>query len=107
MRVLLASLVALVLALTLALPAQAKRWPVPPDWWKYSRDMVAVRNCESGNGKHSRNLYGMLDAWPLVGGDGGKTGAWSASYAEQHYRAWLFWKRYGCHAGWGVWDGCC
>lgn len=69
-----------------------------------SRDMIAVRKCESGNGKGGRNLYGMLDGWAEVGGKGS---AWGAPVAEQHYRAWLFWKRHGCHAGWGVWDGCC
>lgn len=107
-------LLTLVLALVYASAASARNWPRPPAWWMNSRDMVAVRNCESGNGRDSRNLYGMKDAWPEVGGRGGKTGAWSASYAEQHYRAWLFWRRHGCHGGWGVWEknpqhpnGCC
>lgn len=104
MRVLLASLVALVLALMLALPAQAKRWPSPPSWWLNSPNMVCVRLHESGNGRGSSNLYGMLEGWGAAGGSGS---ARYASRAEQHYRAWLLWKRYGCHAPWGRYDGCC
>jgi len=100
-------LVLTLLALCLTPAASAKRWPTPPSWWLNSADMRCVRSIESGNGTTSTNLYGMKDAWPEVGGAGGKTGAWHASFAEQHYRAWLFWKRHGCHAGWHYWDGCC
>ena len=100
MKVLAASVVALVLAI----PAQAKRWPEPPSWWKYSSYMTCVRVRESGNGRASTNLYGMLDGWREAGGYGS---AWRATAAEQHYRAWLLWRRFGCHAPWGRYDGCC
>lgn len=107
MRKHITALVLLIAVLMLPPVAQARKWPTPPGWWMNSKDMVAVRRCESSNGTSSTNLYGMIDAWPEVGGAGGKYGAWHASRAEQHYRAWLFWRRHGCHAGWGVWDGCC
>lgn len=104
MRVLVASLVVLALALTLPISAQAKRWPKPPSWWLNSPNMVCVRIRESGNGRGSSNLYGMLQGWGEAGGSGS---AWSASVAEQHYRAWILWKRFGCHDPWGRYDGCC
>lgn len=92
-----------VLTLLLATEADAKRWPKPPSWWLNSPGMKCVRNIESGNGRASRNLYGMLDGWAEAGGRGS---AWNASYEEQHYRAWLLWRRYGMSA-WCPWDGCC
>jgi len=64
--------------------------------------MVCVRERESGNGEASRNVYGMLDGWQAAGGRGS---AWNASRAEQDYRAWLLWRRYGVGA-WRPYDGC-
>lgn len=85
--------------------AEAKTtWPRPPGWWLNSSYMTCVRIRESGNGRASTNLYGMMDGWRAAGGYGS---AWSASFEEQHYRAWILWRRYGCHQPWGRYDGCC
>ena len=83
--------------------AEAKKWPRPPSWWLNSPGMKCVRTIESGNGRASNNLYGMLDGWAVAGGQGE---ARYASYAEQHYRAWRLWRMYGMKA-WCPWDGCC
>jgi len=97
-------LLIIVCALVLIPSASATRkWPSPPAWWMNSSDMRCVRTIESGNGRTSTNLYGMLDGWAVAGGSGS---ARYASYAEQHYRAWLLWKRFGMRA-WCPWDGCC
>ena len=92
-----------VLVATLPVSAGARRWPSPPAWWLNSSYMTCVRIRESGNGRASSNLYGMLAGWSEAGGSGS---AWSASRAEQHYRAWLLWRRYGMRP-WCPWDGCC
>jgi hypothetical protein len=83
--------------------AEAKKYPTPPSWWINSPGMKCVRTIESSNGRASSNLYGMLDGWAVAGGKGE---ARYASREEQHYRAWLLWKRYGMSA-WCPWDGCC
>jgi len=83
--------------------AQAQ-WPKPPSWWMNSSYMTCVRIRESGNGAASSNLYGMMAGWAEAGGRGS---AWSASREEQHYRAYLLWRKYGCHQPWGRYDGCC
>jgi len=57
---------------------------------------------ESGDGTASRNVYGMLEGWAAAGG---AASAANASRAEQDYRAWLLWRRYG-YAPWAPYDGC-
>jgi hypothetical protein len=103
-KLLVSILAVFVLALCLTATASGKkRWPKPPAWWINSPGMKCVRYIESKNGAASTNLYGMLDGWGEAGGRGS---AWNASPAEQHYRAWLLWRRYGMSA-WCPWDGCC
>lgn len=84
-------------------PTKAGKWPSPPAWWVNGLGhCIAVH--ESGNGTTTRNIYGMLAGWVVAGGTGW---AGSASRAEQTYRAWLLYKRAGCHEPWGQYDGCC
>ena len=80
----------------------ARAWPRPPAWWLQSDFMRCVRAVESANGRTSSNVYGMLDGWRVAGGSGS---AGAATRAEQDYRAWLLWRRYGTGA-WRPWDGC-
>ena len=50
-------------------------------------------------------MYELVDpTWRSLGGQGW---AGDASRAEQDYRAYMLWKRYGCHQPWGRYDGCC
>jgi hypothetical protein len=70
--------------------------------------MECVRTHESGNGRYSRNIYGMLDGWAQAGGRGKPE---DATRAEQDYRAWLLFnwaaRRYGSGtAAWRPYDGC-
>jgi len=82
--------------------AQAHRWPDPPAWWLHSSFAQCVRIRESGNGRGSSNIYGMLEGWQAAGGHGN---AKDASRAEQDYRAWILYRRYGT-APWRPYDGC-
>lgn len=85
--------------------AQARRWPTPPAWWTHSSFIQCVRHAESHDGADPNahgNVYGMLDGWAAAGGQGR---AGDASRAEQNYRAWLLWKRYGVQP-WRPFDGC-
>lgn len=105
------------IAIRVSSSATERKWPTPPAWWLNSRDMVAVRIAESGNGSGSTNLYGITaPAWrqaQLIGVRTESSSAWTASRAEQHYVAFRLWQYYhrrtgdGCHAVWGVWDGAC
>jgi hypothetical protein len=70
--------------------------------WRAGAFARCVRARESSNGRASRNLYGMLDGWIVAGGDGD---AAEASIAEQDYRAWRLWRRYG-DSPWRPYDGC-
>lgn len=79
-----------------------QRWPKPPAAWLHGAFATCVRLRESGNGRDSRNLYGMLEGWAAAGGHGD---AADASVAEQHYRAWLLFRRYGV-SPWRPYDGC-
>jgi hypothetical protein len=45
--------------------AQA-RYPSPPHWW-LAGPGACIRTWESGNGRTSANLYGMLDGWSCGG----------------------------------------
>ena len=98
------ALASLAAALALAGSIDAREWPSPPSWWLNSNEMTCVRIRESGNGRASSNLYGMMAGWSAAGGSGS---AWRATRAEQHWRAWLLWRRYGCHQPWGRYDHCC
>ena len=82
--------------------AQARHWPDPPGWWLHSSFANCVRTRESGNGRASSNLYGMLEGWQAAGGKGN---AGNATRAEQDYRAWILYRRYGT-APWRPYDGC-
>jgi len=73
-----------------------------PASWIASDFARCVRARESSNGRGSRNLYGMLDGWTVAGGRGEAS---AAPVREQHYRAWLLWRRFG-DAPWRPWDGC-
>lgn len=78
--------------------AYGRRWPTPPTWWVHSAHCIAVH--ESGDGTNPAahgNIYGMLAGWAVVGGVG-QPG--SATRAEQTYRAWLLYRRYG----WAPWS---
>lgn len=80
--------------------SQARRWPVPPAWFRH--DVACIRLHESTNGRGSPNLYGMLDGWAQAGGRGW---AGDASWGEQLYRTWLLYRwslrRFG--DGWLPW----
>lgn len=71
--------------------------------------MNCVRIHESHNGadpKAHGNIYGMISphgGWDDVGGLGF---AGDHSRAEQNYRAWLLWRKYGM-SPWCQYDGCC
>ncbi len=95
------ALVICLLAL-LAFPAPSQAWPKPPASWMTSAFAQCVRLRESGNGRGSSNIYGMLDGWRAAGGSGD---AWHASRAEQDYRAYRLWLRYGV-IPWRPYDGC-
>ena len=82
--------------------AQARHWPDPPGWWLHSSFANCVRTRESGNGRASSNLYGMLEGWQAAGGKGN---AGNATRAEQDYRAWILYSRYGT-SPWRPYDGC-
>ena len=82
--------------------AQARHWPDPPGWWLHSSFANCVRTRESGNGRASSNLYGMLEGWQAAGGKGN---AGNATRAEQDYRAWILYRRYGT-SPWRPYDGC-
>ena len=82
--------------------AQARHWPDPPAWWLHSSFAQCVRMRESGNGTASRNIYGMLEGWQAAGGHGD---AKDATRAEQDYRAWILYSRYGT-SPWRPYDGC-
>lgn len=71
--------------------------PTPPTWWLKGPG-ACIRQWESGDGRTSSNLYGMLDGWAVSGGHGS---AWAAPRREQDYRAFVLWKRYG----WQPWRG--
>lgn len=82
--------------------ASARHWPSPPGWWLNSQFAQCVRQHESGNGTTTRNIYGMQAGWAVAGGSGW---AGDATRAEQNYRAYLLFKRYGDGA-WRPYDGC-
>jgi len=81
---------------------QPSPWPTPPAWFVHSPVLACIELRESGDGRASSNLYGMLDGWAAAGGRG--TAA-SASPAEQLYRAWLLYSRFGW-SPWRPYDGC-
>lgn len=93
---------ALSLALAWVPATQASAWPRPPSSWLHSRFAECVRQRESGNGSGSSNIYGMLDGWAVAGGRGR---AGDATRAEQDYRAYRLWQRYGA-SPWRPYDGC-
>jgi hypothetical protein len=73
--------------------------------WVHSTFAQCVRLRESHNGADPNahgNIYGMQDGWQAAGGSG-RAGA--ASRAEQNYRAYLLWRRYGV-SPWRPYDGC-
>ena len=71
--------------------------------WVRSGFATCVRIRESGDGRGSRNLYGMLDTtWQSVGGRGRPQ---DAPRREQDYRAYILFQRSGT-APWRPYDGC-
>lgn len=92
----LAALVLLLAWLLVTPTARAtERFPKPPAWW-LNGPGACVRTWESGDGRASANLYGMLDGWRVARGRGV---AGRASRAEQDYRAWRLYLRFG----WNPW----
>jgi hypothetical protein len=90
-------LLPLILLLAGGVGAAQARFPSPPHWW-LAGPGACIRTWESGNGRTSPNLYGMLDGW---GASGGVGYAGSAPRREQDYRAYVLYKRYG----WAPWRG--
>jgi hypothetical protein len=89
---------ALILLLGWGVGAAQARFPAPPHWW-LAGPGACVRQWESGNGRTSPNLYGMLAGWAAAGGVAGRAG--QASRAEQDYRAYRLYLR----LGWEPWRG--
>lgn len=86
-------------------PGDARTWPKPPAWWLHGSFAACVRLRESHNGADPNahgNIYGMQAGWAAAGGTGY---AGDASRAEQDYRAYRLYQRYGV-GPWRPYDGC-
>jgi hypothetical protein len=90
-------LLPLVLFLAGGVGAAQARFPSPPHWW-LAGPGACIRTWESGDGRTSPNLYGMLDGWEMAGGHGW---AGDASRTEQDFRSYRLWRRFG----WEPWRG--
>ncbi len=79
-------------------PAVHSQPPQPPQTWL--RQASCIRWFESRDGAASSNLYQFIDTtWKSVGGRGSPG---DASRSEQHWRAYLVWRRDG--GSWREWS---